>query len=139
MYVRVSATNGSGSDIINSVGFATGGLVPSYLASGGLASIFRKKGTDTVPAMLTPGEFVQRKAAVNTFGLDFMKRVNSLDVRGAFNALTGRFNTSGMLTPAVSSIVNNVNHTTNNANRVTQNVVGGNPDYMMKRASRYLR
>ncbi|MBL1227978.1 hypothetical protein IW492_01880 [Enterococcus sp. BWB1-3] len=114
-------------------------LVPSYLASGGLASIFKKRGTDTVPAMLTPGEFVQRKAAVNTFGLDFMKRVNSLDVRGAFNALTGRFNTSGMLTPAVSSIVNNVNHTTNNANRVTQNVVGGNPDYMMKRASRYLR
>ncbi|MCB5951825.1 hypothetical protein LI951_07090 [Enterococcus sp. BWT-B8] len=139
LYVKVSATNGSGSNIINDVGFATGGLVPSYLASGGLASIFKKRGTDTVPAMLTPGEFVQRKAAVNTFGLDFMKRVNSLDVRGAFNALTGRFNTSGMLTPAVSSIVNNVNHTTNNANRVTQNVVGGNPDYMMKRASRYLR
>ncbi|MCB5951827.1 hypothetical protein LI951_07100 [Enterococcus sp. BWT-B8] len=57
-------------------------LVPSYFASGGRASIFKKKGTDTVPAMLTPGEFVQYKVAVKTFGLDFMNRINNLDVRG---------------------------------------------------------
>ncbi|EOH95862.1 hypothetical protein UAY_03288 [Enterococcus moraviensis ATCC BAA-383] len=110
-----------------------------FHASGGLAGIFKKKGTDTVPAMLTPGEFVQRRAAVSTFGLDFMNKVNNLDVRGAFSALTGRFNTQSMLIPAVSTVVNNINHTTNNANRVTQNVVGGNADYIMKRASRYLR
>jgi TP901 family phage tail tape measure protein len=40
-----------------------GGLVPKYFANGGLS-----KGTDTVPAMLTPGEFVMRKSAVDKFG-----------------------------------------------------------------------
>jgi hypothetical protein len=44
-------------------GFAKGGLVPKYFALGGLS-----KGTDTVPAMLTPGEFVMRKSAVDKFG-----------------------------------------------------------------------
>ncbi|MCB5951829.1 hypothetical protein LI951_07110 [Enterococcus sp. BWT-B8] len=116
---------------------AAGGLVPH--PDPGFANIVKRVGTDSVPALLTPGEFVQRRSAVSTFGVDFMKRINNLDVQGAFAALTGRFNTQAMLIPAVSSIVNNINHTTNNANRVTQNVVGGNPDYMMKRASRYLR
>jgi len=40
-----------------------GGLVPKYFAKGGLS-----RGTDTVPAMLTPGEFVMRKSAVDKFG-----------------------------------------------------------------------
>ncbi|PZL69939.1 hypothetical protein CI088_16965 [Enterococcus plantarum] len=131
MYVKV--------ETVNPLKRSTGGIVPDYLASGGLTSIFKKQGTDTIPAMLTPGEFVQRRAAVKTFGLDFMNRVNNLDVKGAFNALTNRFTTPSMLVPAVSTVVNNINHTTNNANRVTQNVVGGNADYIMKRASRYLR
>ena len=38
-------------------GFADGGIVPEYFASGGQA-----KGTDTVPAMLTPGELILNKA-----------------------------------------------------------------------------
>ncbi|MBP1045093.1 hypothetical protein I6N96_02295 [Enterococcus sp. BWM-S5] len=116
---------------------ATGGIVESGYAKG-LASIFKRKGTDTVPAMLTPGEFVQRRSAVSTFGIDFMKRVNNLDVQGAFRTMTSRFSVQG-LTPAVSTVVNNINHTTNNANRVTQNVNGGNADYILKRASRFLR
>jgi hypothetical protein len=37
--------------------FATGGVVPQYLASGG----FGPRGTDTVPAWLTPGEMVLNK------------------------------------------------------------------------------
>ena len=45
------------------MGFAKGGLVPKYFAQGGLS-----KGTDTVPAMLTPGEFVMSRAAVDKFG-----------------------------------------------------------------------
>nr|WP_086350265.1 hypothetical protein [Enterococcus sp. 9E7_DIV0242]OTP12676.1 hypothetical protein A5888_003254 [Enterococcus sp. 9E7_DIV0242] len=138
LYVKVGSSNTPDFDIAK-VGFqAKGGLVPQYLASGGLASIFKKKGTDTIPTMLTPGEFVQRKAAVQSFGLDFMSRVNNLDVPGAFRALTNRFGMQGMM-PAVSTVVNNINHTTNNANRVTQHVVGGNADYLMKRVSRYLR
>lgn len=40
--------------------FATGGLVPQYLAGGGYP--FIPRGTDTVPAMLTPGEVVLNAA-----------------------------------------------------------------------------
>lgn len=45
------------------------------LSNGG--SIFQPKGTDTVPAMLTPGEFVIRKYAVEKYGIDKMKAINS--------------------------------------------------------------
>ena len=42
-------------------------------ATGGLAM-----GTDTVPAMLTPGEFIMSRGAVNKFGVDFMESVNAM-------------------------------------------------------------
>jgi hypothetical protein len=50
---------------------STGGLVPSYFAMGGLS-----KGTDTVPAMLTPGEFVIRKSAVDRIGVGTLGKIN---------------------------------------------------------------
>ena len=55
-------------------GYAKGGMVgkPKYFNIGGFA-----KGTDTVPAMLTPGEFVVRKYAVDKFGVDNLKAINS--------------------------------------------------------------
>jgi hypothetical protein len=40
-----------------------GGMVPKYFAAGGLS-----RGTDTVPAMLTPGEFVMNKSSVDKYG-----------------------------------------------------------------------
>ena len=49
-----------------------GGMVPKYFAAGGYS-----RGTDTVPAMLTPGEFVMSKYAVDTFGVGNMKALNS--------------------------------------------------------------
>ena len=51
---------------------AKGGIVPNYFTAGGFA-----KGTDTVPAMLTPGEFVMSKYAVDSYGVDRMKAINS--------------------------------------------------------------
>ena len=60
-------------------GRAKGGVV--YAAAGG--SIFKPKGTDTVPAMLTPGEFVIRKDAVNAVGADTLERINSMGGGGA--------------------------------------------------------
>jgi len=63
-----------------STGFAaksSGGLIPQFFASGGYAM-----GTDTVPAMLTPGEFVMSKYAVNTHGADKMKAINNGDSVG---------------------------------------------------------
>jgi hypothetical protein len=60
-------------------GFANGGIVskikPSYFNTGGLA-----KGTDTIPAMLTPGEFVMTRSAVQNFGVDNLKAINSGNV-----------------------------------------------------------
>ena len=44
-------------------------------ASGG--SVFTPRGTDTVPAMLTPGEFVMKKSAVDKYGTGFMRDINN--------------------------------------------------------------
>jgi hypothetical protein len=52
--------------------YSSGGLVPKYFASGGFA-----RGTDIVPAMLTPGEFVMSKYAVDSYGTDKMKAINA--------------------------------------------------------------
>jgi hypothetical protein len=43
----------------------------SKFASGGFAV-----GTDTVPAMLTPGEFIVSKYGVDKFGVDNLKAIN---------------------------------------------------------------
>jgi TP901 family phage tail tape measure protein len=52
---------------------ANGGMVmPKYLSAGGFA-----RGTDTVSAMLTPGEFVVKKSAVDSFGVDNLKAINN--------------------------------------------------------------
>ena len=53
-------------------GLNSGGLVPKYFAKGGYAI-----GSDTVPAMLTPGEFVMSKYAVQSHGVDNMKAINN--------------------------------------------------------------
>ena len=53
-------------------GLARGG--PVYRNAGG--SIFKPRGTDTVPAMLTPGEFVIRKSAVDSVGTGALSAIN---------------------------------------------------------------
>ena len=50
---------------------AKGGII--YKADGG----FTPRGTDTVPAMLTPGEFVIRKSAVDSIGVDNLEAMNN--------------------------------------------------------------
>jgi len=57
----------------NIFGAAYGGMV--YRAGGG--NIFKPKGTDTVPAMLTPGEFVVRKSAVDKIGTGTLSAINN--------------------------------------------------------------
>ena len=83
----------------------TGGLISNvgvlYRARGGLASnpMFKREGTDTIPAMLTPGEYVQNRDAVKYFGVDFMRRINHKDLNGALqsfgSAAKGRYGTIG--------------------------------------------
>jgi hypothetical protein len=54
-------------------GYAMGGMVmPKYFSLGNLA-----RGTDTVPAMLTPGEFIVSQPAVKNFGTDNLKAINN--------------------------------------------------------------
>ncbi|GCF92505.1 tail protein [Enterococcus florum] len=139
---RGSSSSSSSWDISDgALPASTGGEVPQYLANGGKAYLMRPQGTDTVPAMLTPGEFVQKKKAVETFGMNFMNRVNSLDFEGAFNALTSRFNLQHMMQPAVSTVVNNIHTTSNNNARVTQHIQGNasDSDYSYRRANRFIK
>jgi TP901 family phage tail tape measure protein len=62
--------------------FKKGGVVPEYHANGGQVghTMFRKKGTDTVPAMLTPREYVMTTDAVDHWGLPFMNAINNQQV-----------------------------------------------------------
>jgi hypothetical protein len=53
--------------------YPMGGLIP-YKANGGL---FQSRNTDSVAAMLTPGEFVVKRSAVEKFGVDSLKSINN--------------------------------------------------------------
>ncbi len=55
--------------------YAMGGMVGSYLAGGGFG--MKAVGTDIVPAMLTPGEFVVTKYGVQNYGVDNLRAINS--------------------------------------------------------------
>lgn len=88
--------------------FSRGGFV-NYLAQGGsplLGGIFQPRGTDTIPAMLTPGEYVLRKRAVDSLGTNFLDNLN----RYGIGALGGNRTTT---------VVNN--YYNNNAS-VNQNI-----------------
>lgn len=96
--------------------FHTGGFVkPLYRANGG--SIFRPRGTDRIPAMLTEGEFVMKRSAVQKFGLAFMNRLNNMDITGALKSLSIR---SGMTTNNQRT-VNTVHNDNRKENKVTVN------------------
>lgn len=60
--------------------YSRGGTVPNYYASGGVAGLHPggPRGTDTVPAWLTPGEAVTRRAAVQYYGQPFMNAINQM-------------------------------------------------------------
>jgi len=98
------------------IGYATGGPV----------------GTDTIPAWLSPGEFVMRSKAVQTFGQQFMAQINALNIPGALNTLVRHYTVPQ--TAHVNNISNRDNHATLN-----QTIYTNSPDYSYRRASRYVR
>ena len=69
-------TSGAGYNIETTIPkrFAKGGVV--YRAEGSDGPEFKPMGTDTVPAMLTPGEFVVRADAVTPETLPYLKALN---------------------------------------------------------------
>jgi TP901 family phage tail tape measure protein len=77
-----------------------GGMVPKYMAIGG------KVGSDTVPAMLTPGEFVMNKAATKRFG-PMLEGMNNSKYPSMIKDLTPTTYTnvnSSMVTPIVNNM-----------------------------------
>lgn len=85
----------------------SGGKV-KYYSEGSFGGVdFVSRGTDTVPTMLTPGEYVLRKKAVDSLGTNFLDKLNKY----GFSALqkgTGQ------------TIINNV-YNNNNA-QISQNI-----------------
>jgi hypothetical protein len=69
----VEIEEGKKGDVQNAQGKARGGLI--YAAAGQMVD-FAPKGTDTVPAMLTPGEFVVNRSATQK-NLPLLKNINS--------------------------------------------------------------
>lgn len=57
--------------------FSKGGIVPKYFANGGLS-----RGTDTIPAMLTPGEFVVNRRAAAGLGVNNLSKINNGEIPG---------------------------------------------------------
>jgi lambda family phage tail tape measure protein len=75
--------------------FASGGSVPGSGTS------------DTVPAMLTPGEYVIRREAVRRFGIGLLDAINGLRLPPGIARGRLAF-ASGGLVPQVGGVVNNV-------------------------------
>lgn len=88
--------------------YQSGGIIPEYHSKGFPVGInWQPKGTDTVPTMLTPGEYVLRKKAVDSLGTNFLNNLN-------------RFGVNALQSVAKSTIINNV-YNTNNA-QISQNI-----------------
>ena len=76
----VMMTRGGGGAMGNVRGRGTGMSAPRRFATGGLVPGSGNR--DTVPAMLTPGEFVVRKSAVNSVGTGALGQINGYQAGG---------------------------------------------------------
>jgi len=122
---------GGGSRYVGATGgmFSRNGVL--YRSGGG--SVFKPRGVDKIPAMLAQGEYVHKKQAVDFFGVDFMRKVNAMDVRGAMDALLTKAGTA--VGVGRQSVVNN---TVNNNQRITQNINTNNPNFARARMGRFV-
>lgn len=94
-----------------------GGWVPRYFANGGLS-----KGTDIIPAMLTPGEFVVNKNAAGKFG-PLLQQLNSSRYPDSLS-----FGGTPSVTAVSSNNVNNSSTVYNYSLNVTANSNNASPD-----------
>lgn len=93
---------------INSSFRYAGGIIPEYHSNGlGVGINWKRRGTDTVPTMLTPGEYVLRKKAVDSLGTNFLNNLN-------------KFGVNALQSVGKSTIINNI-YNTNNA-KIHQNI-----------------
>jgi len=105
---------------------AKGGLIPKYMALGGKAI-----GSDTVPAMLTPGEFIVNRAAASANG-PMLKALNESkypSMLGQNSSLTVPIvNNSTSLSDNSTAVYNyslgfNINGSTSNPNDIARAVI----------------
>jgi tape measure domain-containing protein len=85
-------------------GFAHGGFVKRF-APGGYISGEGTSTSDSIPAMLSNGEFVMRAAAVNQFGVGFFKQLNDLKTPSRF-AIGGLVSRPQLMMPSYASAGN---------------------------------
>lgn len=110
-----------------------GGEVPTkYYAKGG----FTKKGTDTIPAMLTPGEFVVSRKAVERVGVPFLRKINSMDFKGAFKSLMSSRGENSIQATYNQTINNTTN---NNYGDRSVTINGGNERQQMLKANKFMK
>lgn len=109
---------------------AMGGLI---YRSGGGGVPWKRRGTDTVPAMLTPGEYVHNRRAVDMFGIDFMRKVNNLDMKGAMNELMHRAGHMANINRGTTITNNNYNN-----QKVIINNSNAGAGYTFRTASRFV-
>ena len=91
----IAKVNTTVAKLKKTIGKNYGGIVPKYMTNGG-----RAMGSDTVPAMLTPGEFVVNKAATKAYR-PLLERINESKYPG----MLGR---GGMTQIPVSNISTSV-------------------------------
>jgi len=134
-HVSVTGDNPASANVFSHTGGQIGRGGRLLYRSRGGGTIFRPRGTDTVPAMLTPGEYVHRKAAVDFFGVRFMQKINNLDIAGAMRELSAK---AGRRSSAASgtTIYNNITH--NNSPTINQNISTSNRNFAYKRAGRFV-
>lgn len=117
----LSGGKGSGGGLKSALGFASGGLVPG---SGN---------RDTVPAMLTPGEFVIRKSSVNKLGVANLARANKYASGGTVeeiaksgkepsNLISGAMADKSYFVKPSATIFNKLEHRFNLKDKVTADI-----------------
>ena len=109
------------------IGFNTGG--PVYASTGKLVN-YQPKGTDTVPAMLTPGEYVINKDSAEAIGTNNLNRLNSIKgynkggrvgYYGDGGNTSGRFGTTRRLDPVRNTqLVSSEENTTPKKSRLDE-------------------
>jgi hypothetical protein len=98
---------------------------PIYASTG----MFIPRGTDTVPAMLTPGEFVIRRNAVKAVGMPMLQRINSMGKGGRQQGGNGYYanggNVGGGLALDFSGLDNSINKFSQQITRLGDALSGG--------------
>jgi TP901 family phage tail tape measure protein len=110
---------GGGGGWTDAMAMSSGGMVPKYFGTGG-----KSIGSDTVPAMLTPGEFVMNRSATKAFG-PMLAAMNGSKfpsmLQNGFTAPTYQTSSTNIIAP---SNVSNSSSVNNNSSSVYNYNVG---------------